>query len=209
MPTSFLGLWPGLLGGECGATLLFSALCKKPTCTPDNSVSDHKQDDSFRVIDRRLFTAEGELRKEAVEEERRQEAVESKAAAQQSKPGNPAPAVGDKPTPFPATPASAREPNPSPAFKNLLAFLARNAELVMAGLPDPRTGRTMVDIESLRQLIDMMEVLRDKTKGNLAKEDEQLLSDVIGDLKVSFLQLQQAALAQQTQGAANRAGRKP
>lgn len=176
-------------------------------------MADHKQDDSFRVIDRRLFTAEGELRKEAVDEERRQEAAQPKpstpAANPAASPGNPAASAPAPAGKAPQAPAAEREPNPSPAFKNLLAFLARNAELVMAGLPDPRTGRTMVDLESLRQLIDMLEVLRDKTDGNLATEDAQLLTDVIGDLKVSFLQLQQAAMAQQTQNAAHRAGRKP
>lgn len=177
-------------------------------------MSERKQDDTFRVIDRRLFTAEGELRKEAVEEERRQEAAQPKPAAVASnapaaasqagaKSGNAAPATSAQ------APVPANEPPPSPVFKNLLAFLARNAELVMSGLPDPRTGRTMVDLESLRQLIDMMEVLREKTAGNLAAEDAQLLTDVLGDLKVSFLQLQQAAMAQQAQGAASRAGRKP
>jgi len=170
-------------------------------------VADHKQDDSFRVIDRRLFTAEGELREEAVEEERRQEAAQSKPAAAPANP--PSASAPASKAAAPPAPAAEREPNPSPAFKNLLAFLARNAELVMAGMPDPRTGRTMVDLESLRQLIDMLEVLRDKTTGNLASEDAQLLTDVIGDLKVTFLQLQQAALAQQTQNAAHRAGRKP
>jgi hypothetical protein len=176
-------------------------------------VSDHKQDDSFRVIDRRLFTADGELRKEAVEEERRQEAAQPKPAAVPPNPTGSAPASVGKPGTGPAAappaPVAVSEPPPSPVFKNLLAFLARNAELVMSGLPDPRTGRAVVDLESLRQLIDMLEVLRDKTTGNLASEDAQLLSDVLGDLKVSFLQLQQAALAQQTQAAANRAGRKP
>jgi hypothetical protein len=176
-------------------------------------VSDHKQDDSFRVIDRRLFTADGELRKEAVEEERRQEAAQSKPSTATSNPAAPAQA-GAKLTnaasaASPQASAPVNEPPPSPAFKNLLAFLARNAELVMSGLPDPRTGRAMVDLDSLRQLIDMMEVLREKTTDNLAKEDEQLLNDVLGDLKVSFVQLQQAALAQQAQGVANRAGRKP
>ena len=169
-------------------------------------MSERKQDETFKVIDRRLFTAEGELRKEAVEEERRQEAAQSTPAAAQAIAASSAPGTAGKPGPGPA-PAPLNEPSPSPVFKNLLAFLARNAELVMAGLPDPRTGRTMVDLESLRQLIDMLEVLRDKTTGNLASEDEQLLTDVIGDLKVSFLELQQAAVAQQ--GAANRAGRKP
>jgi hypothetical protein len=176
-------------------------------------VSDHKQDETFRVIDRRLFTADGELRKEAVEEERRQEAAHSlpKPAVRSANPAAPPSSVAGKPVQAnpAAAPAPASEPPPSPVFKNLLAFLARNAELVMSGLPDPRTGRTVVDIESLRQLIDMLEVLREKTAGNLAAEDTQLLNDVIGDLKVSFLQLQQAALAQQTQAAANRAGRKP
>jgi hypothetical protein len=176
-------------------------------------VSDHKQDDSFRVIDRRLFTADGELRKEAVEEERRQEAAQPKPAAVPANPAAAAQAAASKPgsatATAPSAPAPASEPPPSPVFKNLLAFLARNAELVMSGLPDPRTGRAVVDLESLRQLIDMLEVLREKTAGNLASEDAQLLSDVLGDLKVSFLQLQQAALAQQTQAAANRAGRKP
>ena len=35
-------------------------------------MSDHKQETAFRVIDRRPFTAEGELRHEAVEEEQRE-----------------------------------------------------------------------------------------------------------------------------------------
>lgn len=179
---------------------------------PPTPVSDHKQDDSFRVIDRRLFTADGELRKEAVEEERRQEAAHAqpKPAAAPANPAAPPSQIANKPSAAPvASPGPASEPPSSPVFKNLLAFLARNAELVMSGLPDPRTGRAMVDLESLRQLIDMIEVLREKTAGNLSREDAQLLSDVLGDLKVSFLQLQQAAVAQQAQGAANRAGRKP
>lgn len=173
-------------------------------------MSEHKQDESFKVIDRRLFTAEGELRKEAVEEERRQEAARSKPAAAPSSAPASSPAAAAQPGHPAAQPSAPRnQPAPSPVFKNLLAFLARNAELVMSGLPDPRTGRSVVDIESLRQLIDMLEVLREKTAGNLASEDAQLLNDVIGDLKISFLQLQQAALTQQTQAAANRAGRKP
>lgn len=179
------------------------AVCKlRRDSHPTKIVSDHKPEETFRVIDRRLFTNEGELRKEAVEEERKQEAAQAQQAA--AKPATPA---------SPANPpagvaAAANTHNPSPAFKNLLAFLARNAELVMAGLPDPRTGRTMVDMESLRQLIEMMEVLKEKTTGNLAAEDEQLLTEVIGDLKVSFLQLQGAAVAQQSARQAG-GGRKP
>ncbi|MGH9790474.1 MAG: hypothetical protein ACRD5G_02965, partial [Candidatus Acidiferrales bacterium] len=51
-------------------------------------MSDHKPEETFRVIDRRLFTNEGELRKEAVEEERKQEAAQAQQAA--AKPATPA-----------------------------------------------------------------------------------------------------------------------
>ncbi len=168
---------------------------------------DHKQEETFRVIDRRLFTAQGELRQDAVEEEQRQEAAQPKPTTPSHLgTATPAGAPGSSASsPASGAAASANEPPPSPAFKNLLAFLARNAELVLAGLPDPRTGRTVIDLESLRQLIDMLEVLRDKTNGNLAKEDAQLLGDVIGDLKYSFLQVQQQAAMAATQGK----GRKP
>jgi len=166
---------------------------------------DHKQEETFRVIDRRLFNSEGELRQEAVEEERKQESKPKAAAPDSSPASNPTQTAPPAAAAAPAPPAKAV--SPSASFKNLLAFLARNAELVMAGMPDPRTGRQMVDVESLRQLIDMMEVLKEKTAGNLAAEDEQLLTDVIGDLKVSYLQLEQAAMAQQA--TAQRAGRKP
>ena len=50
------------------------------------TLSDHKQDETFRVIDRRPFTSEGELRKDVVEEQEREAKVEAAKAA-------PAPAV--------------------------------------------------------------------------------------------------------------------
>ena len=51
-------------------------------------MSDHKQEESFRVIDRRPFTSEGELRREIVEEQEREakkEASKPVGAAQETK----------------------------------------------------------------------------------------------------------------------------
>ena len=50
-------------------------------------MSEHKSEDSFRVIDRRLFTEQGELRQEAVEEEAR-EAVKETLAAKHEMPAS-------------------------------------------------------------------------------------------------------------------------
>gem|GEM_PF-5902142 len=127
-----------------------------------------------------MFNADGQLREEAIEEQRRQEAAEKKAQAAASAAGVPA-----APAP-PAGPA----PQPSLAFKTLIGFLARNAEMILAGMPDPRTGRPVLDMESLRQIIDMIEALKEKTEGNVAPDEAQILSDLLADLKYTWVQAQ-------------------
>jgi hypothetical protein len=42
-------------------------------------------------------------------------------------------------------------------------------------------------------LIDMLDALRDATRGNLAAEDDRLLLDVLGSLKLSFMEMTKAA----------------
>jgi hypothetical protein len=146
-------------------------------------VTDKPHEETFKVVDRRMFNADGQLREEAIEEQRRIEAAEKRAQAA-APPAAPGPAA-------PAKPA----PQPSVAFKTLIGFLARNAELILQGIPDPRTGRPMLDIESLRQIIDMIEVLKEKTEGNIAPEEVQILTDLLADLKYTWVQAQSAMAA--------------
>ena len=55
------------------------------------AVADAKQEETFKVIDRRLFGEDGELRKDVVEQERRdEEAAEKKAASQAQQKAQPA-----------------------------------------------------------------------------------------------------------------------
>jgi 3-oxoacyl-ACP reductase-like protein len=160
-------------------------------------VSHPKQDDTFKVIDRRLFSESGELRQEVVEEERRRDEAQKKA--------QPAPA-GTATAPA-AAPREA--PKPSLAFKTLITFLAQNAEMILRGIPDPRTGRSMLDLESLRQVIEMLEALREKSEGNRTEEESQILSDLIGDLKYTFVQVQAQAATPAMKAPMNPTSRKP
>lgn len=153
---------------------------------------DHKQEDTFRVIDRRPFTSEGELRKEVVEEEER----EAKREAAQQK--SPAPAA-ESAKPAATPPADA--PKRSPAFENLVRMLGSNAAMVLGAYADPRTGQPMLDPEAAREFIDMLDALHEKTKGNLAPEEESLLLDLLGKLKMTFLEVNQAVAAQAAQQA--------
>ena len=147
-------------------------------------MSDHKPEDSFRVIDRRPFTSEGELRKEALEEEEREAQREAKA--------HPAPPQPSKTAAAP--PADA--PKPSPAFENLVRMLGSNAAMVLGAYADPRTGQPMLDPEAAHEFIEMLDALREKTKGNLAPQEDSMLLDLLGKLKMTYLEVNQAVAAQ-------------
>jgi Domain of unknown function (DUF1844) len=172
-------------------------------------VPDPKQDEGFKVVDRRLFTEEGELRKDAVEQERREE----EAAAKARKPAaQPAPKAAS-PAPAGAAPvastggAEATEAEtipPSRNFQMLVDFLTRNAAAMLGGMADPRTGQPFLDLEGARELIDMLDALREKTNGNLAKADEDLLIEVLGSLKLTFMELSKAAAEAMAKQAAKR-----
>src|SRR5205085_6419638 len=147
------------------------------------TLSDHKQDETFRVIDRRPFTSEGELRKDVVKEESEAKVDTAKTApAEQAK--------------APANPPPADAPQRAPAFESLVRMLGQNAAMVLGAYADPRTGQPMIDPEAARELIDMLDALHEKTKGNLAPEEENLLLDLLGKLKLTYVEINQAVAAQ-------------
>jgi hypothetical protein len=149
-------------------------------------LSESKQEESFRVIDKRPFTAEGELRQEIVEEEAR----EAKRIAAQAPP----PEAAKVPEPVQAPPVEV--PPRSPGFENLIRMLGSNAAMVLGAYADPRTGQPMLDPDAAREFIDMLDALHEKTKGNLAPEEDSMLLDLLGKLKMTFLEVSQAIAAQ-------------
>jgi Domain of unknown function (DUF1844) len=174
-------------------------------------LADSKQEESFKVVDKRLFNEEGELRQDAVDRERREE--EAAAAKIASAPK--APDVQDtskRVIQTDATPSgtglvgpdsttsldaatTAEEIPPSRGFQMLVDFLTRNAAAMLGGMADPRTGQPYVDIDGAREMIDMLDALREKTRGNLGKVDDELLIEVIGSLKLTFVEMSKAAAA--------------
>lgn len=145
-------------------------------------MAEHKPEETFKVIDRRPFTADGELRKEAVEEKERETQREERAqkAAEAQK----------------ATPPPADAPKRSPGFENLIRMLGSNAAMVLGAYADPRTGQPVIDPDAAREFIDMLDALHEKTKGNLAPEEDTLLLDLLGKLKMTYLEINQAVAAQ-------------
>jgi hypothetical protein len=169
-------------------------------------LSESKHDESFKVVDRRLFTPEGEFRKEVAEQQDRERET-SPAASAAGAVGAPAGGgtIAGKPAtpntiPAAAPPAAATPgdaPKRSPVFENLIRSLAQNAAMLLGGYADPRTGQPVLDLEGAREMIDMLDALREKTHGNLAPEEDTLLLDVLGNLKLAFMEMAKAAAKQE------------
>jgi hypothetical protein len=176
-------------------------------------VADPKPEETFKVIDRRHFTEQGELRQDVIEQEKREEEAAAKKAssAPPSKTQTKAPANAqgtskvEAPPPISTivAPGSADQPSAAPettetsessrSFQMLVDFLTRNAAAMLGGMADPRTGQPFVDLEGAREVIDMLDALREKTRGNLSKADDDLLIEVLGSLKLTFMEISKAA----------------
>lgn len=152
------------------------------------TVTEKKQEESFRVIDRRPFTTDGQLREEFVAEQQREAQQEAKKEA----------AAAPAPAPEPAVPP-AETPKRSAPFENLIRMLGSNGAMVLGGYADPRTGQPVIDPDAARELIDMLDAVHEKTKGNLAPEEDSMLLDLIGKLKMAYLEVNQALAAQAAQ----------
>lgn len=135
---------------------------------------------TIKVVDRRMFTAEGDLRDDVKEE----------LASQP--PAPPAPAV---PAAAPAPPEPADAATTSPAFLRLLDMLAQTASLYLQGIPDPATGRRSVDLGASREIIDSLMALREKTRGRLSFEETDALEGLLGELQLVFTRLAAQAKA--------------
>ena len=130
-----------------------------------------ESDKPIKVVDRRLFTAEGDVRADSQAEVAGPDpAPEPAVAAPEAVPAEPAPAT-------------------SPAFLRLLDMLAQTAALYMEGFPDPATGRRQVDLAGARQIVDSLLSLREKTRGRLSFEETDAIEGLLGELQLAFTRL--------------------
>ena len=152
-----------------------------------------------KVTDKRMFTADGELR----EDYRHLEEADGAAAAEPDAGSTPPTAEAAPPPaaerPSPSEPIRAPEPSApgalggrgrlpeKPTFFDLLGALAEPIALFLgdARLPD---GRSTEDLEAARFHIDLLEVVQQKTAGNLSAEESALLEDLLYRLRLRYVQ---------------------
>lgn len=76
-------------------------------------------------------------------------------------------------------------------FSTFVLGLASSALIHLGEAPNPETGQASVNLVLARQSLDLLDLLRQKTKGNLTLEEEQLFTTLLTDLRLRFVQKQQ------------------
>lgn len=111
--------------------------------------------------------------------------VEAEKEAQRAKPAEPE-AAGDR---GPAEPGATKMPPAS--FEMLLTTLATEAMVALGQIPHPATGKPELNLDQAKYFIDTVDVLQQKTKGNLTPTEAQSLEDLLHQLRMAFVAMQQ------------------
>ncbi len=163
----------------------------------------------FKVQDRRRFSAEGEAKAESEASSDRAEASSDRAeapsppkpdAGSSAKPEaglSPKPEPVAKPEASQSAGASAR-PEPSHAasapaleltFAAFVWSLSEQALAALGEIPDPATGKVTHDLVMAQQMIDIIIMLRDKTRGNLDQHEQTLVQEILSTLQMKYVEL--------------------
>lgn len=90
-----------------------------------------------------------------------------------------------------ASAAAAQAPQdaelPPASFELLVTTLITEAMIGLGQLPHPMTQRLHRDVEQARYAIDMLDVLAEKTKGNLTALEDRYLRDTLHQLRMAFV----------------------
>jgi hypothetical protein len=149
---------------------------------------------AFKVQDRRRFSSEGETKAESEESAERVEVPPLNSSATAS----PKREEVTRPSSAKSAGASARpEPNrgggaaPAPelTFAAFVWSLSEQALAALGEIPDPATGQVSHDLIMAQQMIDIIIMLRDKTRGNLDQDEQTLVQEILSTLQMKYVEL--------------------
>jgi uncharacterized protein DUF1844 len=85
--------------------------------------------------------------------------------------------------------AEHHETLPRVDFATFVLSLSHSALVHLGEAPNPETGAVVKNLALARQTIDLIAMLEEKTKGNLAGDEERLVGQILFDLRMRFVEL--------------------
>jgi hypothetical protein len=181
-----------------------------------------KKKESFVVTDRRLFTSDGQLRKDLPEDQEfssestpetsRSHATPAESRATTSESEIETQPTGDEPPP----PTAAEQKQQADAYRESSAEMDRQVELnghsakdleitferflaslymtgmLQLGLMQEQGGQPRLDLIGARQTIDSLSLLSEKTKGNLSAKEQNFLQNALYELRMAYVEVTNA-----------------
>jgi Domain of unknown function (DUF1844) len=153
---------------------------------------DEKEErSSFKVVDRRPFATDGSVRDQPDES--------ASAPTKVERPGTRAPADAPEPLIEVESPEEGfetalddlgdSEQAPLSGFDTLVSYLGTTAMFQLGLMAGPTGERIPADLANARQTITMLEVLDQKTQGNLTQDESRLLEEILYELRMAYVEV--------------------
>jgi hypothetical protein len=137
-------------------------------------MASEEKDKGFTVQDRRRFSAEGEAKADGPEETRAPAAASAPEAAAAERRRDTAPETPEE---------------PEVTFTTFMVGLSTQALAALGEISDPVSGARSKDLQAAQQLIDIIGMLREKTRGNLDRDEDGLIEAILFDLRMKYVEL--------------------
>jgi len=141
---------------------------------------EEQAEKAFTISDKRLFTKEGARRDPDTPRE-------TPTVSPPPPPGREAPRAAEPPRQRPESGAGARRDLPPADFTMLVNMLVTNAMVFLGQMPAPGSQQYMRNLPQAQHMIDLLMVLREKTQGNLTREEEQMMQDLLPQLQMAYV----------------------
>ena len=175
-----------------------------------------KKNQTFTVTDRRLFTADGELREDVAEEQEAPQPSAKPPATPVGAEHQAQAAPSDSIPTEPPIPTAAEQKQQADAYRQSSAEMDRHVEasghsakdlevsferflaslymtgMLQLGLMQEQGGQPHLDLIGARQTIDSLSLLSEKTKGNLTSKEQGFLQNALYELRMAYVEVTNA-----------------
>jgi hypothetical protein len=131
-------------------------------------MTKEKEEQSFRVTDKRGFREDGEPA--ASYEQKEETPVADQFSVKEERP-----------------PEKEAPPSPPIDFPSYILSYYTQGCVLLGEIPNPITNKKEEHFEEAKHIVNILSMLEQKTKGNLSKEEQQLLESVLYELRMKFM----------------------
>ena len=93
----------------------------------------------------------------------------------------------DHPSEIKGDPQKETVPLPELDFTSFLLSLATTVQMSLGAIPNPQTNLQAQNLPAAKQMIDIISMLKEKTKGNLSNEEQALIDSILYNLRMHYI----------------------